>query len=320
MTQITRPHRHPARRSMRFALVLGLAAVAAAATAQEAEATAPTPPVPALTEPAAPAGPAWILAAPSAERVDFRGLASFDGAGVDTKAALFVGAGHPVFAAVTALSFAINAVAIDHAREAQKTSVQLEADKILLPYETILAAYRSSDLHAEAVRQAKAVPLKTPNTRAWQVAARPVFSMTQDQRAIVLDTVVEVRAPDSTTPAFASAIRVVGAPHDRADLSAFWSAEQGRALRGDSEALFAEALRLAVQSANANANEVSALGAKSLRFMQGGIERVERGELLAQDCSRTVFRSLRGALMSVPTLRPDAACGQPPPAAVAQSN
>lgn len=259
------------------------------------------------------AAASWSLVAPSSERVEFRGLASFDYAGINSGTALFVGAGNPVFAAVTAASFIVNAAVINHSREAQKTSVQMEADKVLLPYQTSIAAYRSQDLYIRAAMQSRAHDTRTATP--WQATATPVFSMTQDQKAIVLDSLVEVRAPGSGTPAFASPIRVVGAPASTDDAVTYWTAADGEALRATSESLLAESLRVALLFADTGMPAPTP-GARSVRFMQGSTERVERAEVLQEDCGRTLLRTLRGNLMSVPTIRPAEHCPATAPTAV----
>jgi hypothetical protein len=293
-------------------LSLSLATIAIAQNAEPTQTTLAALVLSIAADTPAPVEPVWQLAAPKTPGVEFRGLASFDYAGVNAQTALIVGSGNAALAAVTAVSFLINAAVINHARESQKNSVQLEADKILLPYESILTDYRSSDLYAQAWTQTRNIVPRTMSGKAWQVSASPVFSMTQDQKAIVLDTIVEVRNPDLATPAYTSTIRVVGSPQEDGDLTAYWTAQHGQALRSASESLLAEALGIALKFAAQNPIASHASPAKTLRFMQGGIERVERAEVLLQGCSRTVFRTLRGALMAVPTLHPDSACATPP--------
>lgn len=264
---------------------------------------------PTAAQDAAPlATPAWTLAAPASDKVEFRGLASFDQAGVDHKSALMVGVGNSALLAATAVSFALNAAFIGSARESQKNSLQVEANKVLAPYQAVLADWRSSDLFARALARAQKAAVPPAATRAWQFAATPVFSMTQDQKAIVLDSLIEVRAAGASAPLFAAPLRVVAAPIDDADPAAHWNAQQGQALRSTSEELLAQALQLAVVFADPAAPPAPGLGAKSMRFMQGATEHVERGEVVSQDCARTVFRTLRGSLMSVPVHRPDPAC------------
>jgi hypothetical protein len=48
---------------------------------------------------------------------------------------------------------------------------------------------------------------------------------------------------------------------------------------------------------------------RTYRYLQGGVERSERAQQVAGNCSRAVLRNLRGWLLSVP-LRPagDAPC------------
>lgn len=263
--------------------------------------------------------PAWQLDPPKILGVEFRGLANFDSAGINAHSALVIGTGNAAFAAVTAVSFLINAAVINGARESQKSRVQLEADKILLPYGSILANYRSRDLYAKALLQTRNMAPKSMSGKAGKVSASPVFSMTQDQKALVLDSVIEVREQEFPALANTSTIRVVGRPKEGGDLTAYWTAQEGSALRSESESLLAEALEIALKFGNPSFVANPAPAMKTLRFMQGDVERVERAEVLNQACSRTVFRTLRGSLMSVPTLRPDSGCAQQPVTAAVSS-
>jgi len=52
---------------------------------------------------------------------------------------------------------------------------------------------------------------------------------------------------------------------------------------------------------------------KTVRFPQGGTERIERAQVLAERCDRVLIRTLRGEIMSVP--RRSSACSAAPAAA-----
>jgi hypothetical protein len=136
----------------------------------------------------------------------------------------------------------------------------------------------------------------------------PVFSMSQDQRALVLDNLVAVYdAADAKTPRYRNTVRVVSVPSGAEDPAAGWSANEGEALRSQTSALLAESLAVALRDM---AGASAAAAQKTWRYPEGGTERMERAVLLSEACERRVLKNLRGWLLSVPKADPDrSACG-----------
>ena len=138
--------------------------------------------------------------------------------------------------------------------------------------------------------------------------------MTQDRRALVLDNVVHIFSPGSTTGAYAQTVRVISAPLPEPtprtetteptrtaedETVSLWLAMQGHRLTDESAALFAESLEIALEE-----SLKSAIGDKTphqtFRYAEGGSERMERAQLVSERCGRRLIRTLRGWLMSIP--------------------
>lgn len=270
----------------------------------------------------------WTLRIAEDGPVPFRGVVSHDAAGLDTAPMMYVAPGIVGLFAAVATHGAISS----GLRDRQKSQLQLEADAVLQPFLPTLGRFTTGELSTAgslhlAAKVAEIAAPAEPAGESWTVDTAPVFSMTQDRRALVLDNTVRIFSPGAPKPMFAKTVRVIATPltaqaaaivaaAERPPASQVASAEpgdvvpiaapshhwllaEGRHLRDDSIALFVESLDIAVAASRAAANE--AAPQRTIRYLQGGVTRVERGQVLAEHCGRMLFRTLRDGLMSVPT-------------------
>ena len=88
-----------------------------------------------------------------------------------------------------------------------------------------------------------------------------------------------------------------------------WLAEGGRLLSDQSAALLAESFELAVSDFTLPAFD-DKTPHETFRYAEGGIERMERAQLVKERCDRTLIRTLRGDLKSIPAAaqEPNAGC------------
>jgi len=117
-----------------------------------------------------------------------------------------------------------------------------------------------------------------------------------------------VKSASAPTPAYQNALRVISAPIASDDPIVFWSENKGQNLQSVSAQLIAMALELAANEAdkiNQREAESTAINHRTMRYMQGKSERIERAELLRVTCDRAVIKTLRGGLMSVPLKQPN---------------
>jgi hypothetical protein len=243
---------------------------------------------------------AWSWRMPKEERVSFHGMANFDGAGR--------GAGHmvyPGFSVLTAVAaLAVHSAVNETAKDAQKERIQKAADKVLEPFQPVLDAMTQRDLMQRALQTL--VPLHVtelvdadavPASGGW-IDSASVFSMTRDQRALVLDQAVVLYRPGNTEPAYQNTVRVVSRPLQGSDPVEDWNANGGEKIRAESAALMAEAVRVALSESVRRADDGTP--EKSYRYPEGGTEKIERAQLVLESCDRRVLKSLRGWLLSVP--------------------
>ncbi len=277
--------------------------VAAAAAAQDQVA------VPAAD--ASAAEPLWAVRVPKVDKVVFRGVVTYDAAGLGTGPMLYPA---PNAAGLLA-AILTHALLSESAKQTEKNKLQADADGVLRPYEPVLATFTNERLVTSALPK-----LRRPErwrsdageagaATQWLVETAPVFSMTSDQRALVLDNVVRVYRPGARVKAdYGQTIRVVSAPMvlpasesgTPASVESLWLGDEGRRLTDESARLFAESLDVALADVSRPAGGDAPV-ARTFRYAEGGAEKMERAQLVEERCDRTLVRTLRGWLLSMPS-------------------
>jgi hypothetical protein len=248
----------------------------------------------------------WSLRLPKEEKVLYRGAISFQGG----TAGAFAGPYPAPNVAGFLAAIVTHAVIADSAQARQRQQVQDQADRVLSYYQPVLKDYQYKELmqkgleKVSASRGGKLIDSSEKPAAGWLIESAPVFIMTQDQRAIILDNAIAIYAPDAAeNAAYKNVIRVVSQPQTQEDVFAFWSADGGAALKRESAALLAASLDLALAEATGTLGSESPTH-KTFRYPEGSAERMERGQLVSEQCNRVVMRNLRGWLMSIPARQP----------------
>lgn len=264
-------------------------------------------PAPGVVSRSVPDTTAWRVRTPAEDKVAYRGVVSFEKAGIGGMGILYpapnlVG----FFAAVLT-----HGLIADSAQEKKKAEMRAEADKVLLPYQPVLEKITHGPLFeqglAKTTRGAAKKLLGASEAVVqgeWIIETVPVFSMTQDERALVLDNAIAVRSPEAPTVVlYQNVVRVVSSPRptpeDKTALLNFWTADDGLMLRQESASLFAESVDL-VLAELAKGPDTVEVAQKTIRYPEGGGEKMERAALVGERCDRVVLKTLRGGLMSVP--------------------
>jgi hypothetical protein len=290
VTSIVRAGRILAGAAIAFLAVLSPAAFAQADAAPPAADEA-------IKAPAVAPLPRWSLQFPGGGPVVFRGVVNFDDAGVGGGGMLYPAPNVAGLLAAVITHGLIN----ESSKNAQKLKLQQTADEVLVPYRAVLSTYT----HAELARQVtRPGPVDAPANAAeaeWLVESAPVFALTQDQSALVLENAVSVRKKGSTGPAvYERMIKVVSSPVAEPDPVAYWTRDNGARLRQVTGELLQESVDLSVSMA-AKTLPGSAAPQRSFRYFEGKTEKVERAGLVVERCARRVLLTLRDALISVPS-------------------
>jgi hypothetical protein len=299
-----------------------LAACAALAVAGAPGARADdVPAVVAATASPQAAPPPWTFVELPDQPAQFHGIVNMDNAGQGSGAMLYPVGNLGLVGLFVGI--ATHAAIVGGTRSAQETKMQAEADKVLDPYRDLLGALRLRALQQQAIDQAGAGasahlrPLAEAPAGELVLQAAPQFSMTPDGSALVLDETVAIGHAASTDTPASLTIRVVSPERPEADLKAAWSADGGAALKTTAVSLLAESIRIALARGGQPADDKSP--ARTIRYKQGGAEKMERGQLLDETCERMLVRTLRGGLLAVPH-RAEAVlpAGCPTPPAIAR--
>lgn len=251
----------------------------------------------------------WSLRLPEIDKVLYQGVVNHDGAGAKAGTMLYPAPHVAVFLAALITHGIIN----ESVKSSQKTKLQEEADKVLLPYQAVLASYSYKELMQQGLAKIpfgggkKLISHSEKSATDWLVESTPVFSMTQDQSAIIMDNLILIYAPGQREAAeYKNIVRVVSQPWNGEDSVNYWSAENGRKLNEVSVSLFVESVDIALSDVMNKAKPNNLLH-KTFRYLEGKNERMERGQLISEHCDRVVIRTLRDAPMSIPVRRDVAA-------------
>ena len=245
-------------------------------------------------------GPALALRGALDQKIEFHGAMNNDRTGGGAGTMMYPAPGLAGFLA----AIATHAIIANGIQDAEKTRRREEADKMLLPHRQALDGYKYVDLMMAAV------PLITTSGKMRVVLAVtgaapdevlvdsvPLFYMTQDLRAIVMDNALSITMAGRATP-YQTVIRVVSPARGAEVTPGFWFDDQASKLRQTSASMFARSIDLAINDMRG----VPAVAGvfKTVRYSEGGAECMERAEILGTSCEHLLLRTLRGNLMAVP--------------------
>lgn len=246
--------------------------------------------------------PDWSLRLAVQDAVPFRGLANGDDGG-KPGAMMYPAPG----VAGLLVAIATHGVIENAKRDSERSESEKQADKVLDPYRDSLGRFTQQELATAAL----AAP-GLQGTRLWStqdadakvVASTPLFYLTQERDALILDNDVTLTRPGAQP--YHNTIRVVSQPHVADDMEARWGADGARALKAESAHLLAQSLEIVRAQGDAAAAGAEASPYRTVRYLQGKKELFERAQVLDEHCGRAVIRNLRGWLMSVPLAKPSA--------------
>jgi hypothetical protein len=253
--------------------------------------------------------PAWATSAqptlrwrvPAASDVTWRGMLPAEGGAVGSGPQIgpyFVPGPAGLLVAVVTHGAIMQGV-----QASQRKREQDEADKVLEAYAGALKAWPASQLWEAAAGTRDVLWDGQMPAPGPVVELQPVFSLAQDESALLLDVAVKISMDSSATTRVA-AVRVVSSPLVALDARMHWSADDAKQLKATAAAMLAHAVELAARHAGAAAATPDAEPpARTHRYVQGAVDRAERAQQLAGDCGRVVLRTLRGGLLSVPLAR-----------------
>lgn len=242
---------------------------------------------------------------PAAERVEFRGAFNHDRAQQ--------GAGNMMYPVGNAglagllVGIVTHAAIVNSARESQRKEAEAAGERMLEPYRFVLDGLQHGDLMRDGLLGTKleatsrVIGASEPDEADLQMEIAPVFWLTMDQRALVLEATMAVAKRGEAAPVWKQSMRILSPvePGGDGEPSHRWTADNGALLRKTSAALLGVAYELALAQAKGTAPVD--LPQRTVRFWEGAQQRIERATLIDENqCGRATIRNLRGELMSVP--------------------
>lgn len=247
-------------------------------------------------------GHSWSLRLPGDGKVAFRGALDDGGASVGSPSMLYPAPNAAGFIAAVIT----HGLIVESQKNTQRKKAQENADRVLDPYRSLLDVITYEELArawGERMPQEGARkligPSEAPAIGGWLIEAKPVFTMAQDQRTLRLDAAITIRAPDAADSAASQHhILVISPAVGSESPTEAWTAGEGKALREASAWLFAESVDIAMGAA-AGDGDVADRPFRTIRYLEGRTEKMERAQLISEQCGRAIIKTLRGALMSV---------------------
>lgn len=252
----------------------------------------------------------WLVRIPAQESLVFRGMLGGKGAGADAGSAVLYPSGGAGAAGFIA-ALITHAVIANSVLSSQQKAEREAADKVLEPYGPTLSqmtAAKTLELAVEKTTKGGNKRAISPSEKAtggaWLIESTPVFTLTQDEQAIVLDNAVLVHSADvPPVVVYKGVVRVVSHPRPAGDeqspLALLWTADAGAMLKRETAGLWAESLDMILEQL-ALGPDATAQTQKTIRFPEGGRTKIERASVIEERCDRIVLKTLRGWLMSVP--------------------
>ncbi|MEX8517677.1 MAG: hypothetical protein AB3X44_04045 [Leptothrix sp. (in: b-proteobacteria)] len=245
----------------------------------------------------------WSIRLPKETAVAFQGSLSLDGAGPGAYQMMYPA---PNAAGLIA-AIITHGILAESTKNEQKRKLQTEADKILVPYQPLI----ESSTHQKLFEKALLSPslqgdksLVATNEKPqgdWWMDITPVYTMTQDQSSMILDNVTLIYTSNSSEKAsYQNTIRVVSRAKTDDDLLAAWTGNEGQAWHQTTAEMLAQAVSIAVsdwQGAFSSADTTQ----RTIRYNEGRSEKMERAQLLSENCETSIIKTLRGWMMAVPT-------------------
>lgn len=227
-------------------------------------------------------------------------------------------------AGVFLVSILTHAAISSAAEKARLKKEQEEANKILEPYSRYISAIDTNflwdedqlALNGQLEKYSFLFSEQQSDESRWQLDVVPVFAMTQSQQSFLLynkmtffdrsflnpknkkrPKKLKKGAPNPNE----KIVVIVSDPLPEVDAADFWLKEDAAQFNATVKAMYMEAFELGVSR---QFGELNAAQSKQItvRYLEDGVKKIERGYVISQTCERTIFESLTGELKSVPNL------------------
>ncbi len=243
---------------------------------------------------------------PSQDAAQFRGAFNYERAQAGPSPMMYPG-GLGVLGFFVGV--ATHAAIVGGVREKQRSAAEAAGEAALQAYRPVLEGITNSALMRESLHSshmAQVPELVSSDAKPsvdWLMQIAPVFWFSTDQRAIVLEADIAVVKGEPAKAKWRQRVWLVSRPLPAEDLpSEAWITADGERLKRTTAGLLSMAYELAMSQVLQDDAGDGAAPQRTIRYWEGGLQQIERAQVLAQDdCGRVLIKTLREELMSVPT-------------------
>jgi hypothetical protein len=255
----------------------------------------------------------FLLRVPTAEKVAFRGMVDPDKFGGNSTYQMAYPGGAGLAGFLVAI--ATHGVIEESAKSSRKVQAQEAANQVLDLFGDAISSFSNRELMQLALDQlstkgaSKLIEATDISTAGWIVESVPIFTLTQDKSALVLEVALTIYfANFPSAGRYQNTIRVVSNARVVSE-SVVSDTQQGMQIRQDSVDLFVHSINIALREV-ARLPDSNVELQKTFRYQEGNVGKMERGQLLFEGCNRVLIRTLRGWIMSIPQLHSNGAVEQ----------
>ncbi len=225
------------------------------------------------------------------------------------------------------MSILAHAVITNSISESRITKRQKNANRVLVDYEDFIAKFSNPDevsisqLNIDIGDAKKTVFFSTEINSTpdayWSMTVKPIVFMTQSQGSLILfnKIVLQEKNTTGTKPKKSNStsqqrsrtnpnekiVVVVSDPIADTNYKNYWSADNGNNFIATIKIMYQQSLALVIGRKLSEAH-LQTLEQSTVRYMEDGVKKVERGIVISATCKRTLFESLAGEIKSVPNL------------------
>jgi hypothetical protein len=244
----------------------------------------------------------WTVYLPKdVEKVIYKGIPDTDKAnGKGGQGMLYPAPNAAGFLAAVITHGIISQSAVAH----EKNQLQEKADKVLEPYQPVINNFSYKQLMEDGLKKVSFAGNKQlfafqERSKDWTINSVPIFYMTANQSAIIIENMIEIYPPNASKPQFSYTTKIISPSYGNGSPSEYWLANEGERLKQVSINVFTDSLNIAMQAATGKLNAEN-VSYKTFRYYEGDIERMERGQLISEDCRSITIKNLSGWIMSFP--------------------
>lgn len=238
---------------------------------------------------------------PPISQISLSAIVSLDKAGEKKEASMLYPANN---AGTLLVGIFAHAMLSKSTQDSEKNKIQKRADMALEEYKPVTNTIRPQQLFQEAVEQLNTqhhlgIELNVPTAPVQVIGLSDQleFQMTHDQRALIVQTTLKVHTQHSNN---AYTLQAISKPLEESKFPAeYWKAEHGSNLKTQLATLVAQVLHMASRMQQLVEKETD-IPQKTHRYFEGGKERMQRGQLLAEECDYMTVKNLRGWIIHLP--------------------